>query len=290
MYCQNCGREIDDTAKFCPYCGSEQKRASGQGDQSGNSSQGKRPWPRRVFIGLAAVSIVVVGLLAVRALPGKNADVPNEAVAVESAVETSQSELNSETPVPTTEAQIPEDGWNTVDGKRYYYQDGEKYVDLQEIDGALYYFDKNGVMAAGEDVRYGSTTLHTGSDGSIEAFTFSVMYGDWSEESYHFGNGGSSSVLEFSSEVTDCDSFRFCLEASGMYGAKVNGTWKIYIRHNGQWEYVQDIDYTQPKGYFDIKLDGPKTFDAITAHPTVEGNASYTSAFYLRNVHCVIPY
>lgn len=286
MYCQNCGRKIDDTAKFCPYCGSEQKRAPGQENQSGNNVEGKNPWPRGVFIGLAVIAIVVVGLFAVcAALDGD--DMPVATEPRESQIETTPP---TEAPVPTTETQIPEDGWKTVDGKRYYYQDGEKYVGVQEIDGALYYFDKNGVMAVGQNVRYGSTTFHTSSDGSIEAFTFSVMYGDWAEESYRFGNGGSSSVLEFSSEIMNCDSFRFCLEASGMYGAKVNGTWKIYIRHNGQWKFVQDIDYTQPKGYFDIKLDEPKTFDAITAHPTVEGNASYTSSFYLQNVHCVIPY
>lgn len=288
MYCQNCGREIDDTAKFCPYCGLEQKRTTGRGNQSGNTGGGKDPWPRRVFIGLAA--IVIVGLLVVCALPGKDArNSLQGTVAAEAAAETSQSELYSEAPVQT-ETQIPEDGWQTVDGKRYYFQDGEKYVDVQEIDGELYYFDRDGVLAVKRDVSYGNATLHAGPGGRIEAITFGIMYGDWAEESYRFGNGGSSSVLEFSDGLVNCDSFRFCLEASGLYGARVDGTWKIYIRHDGEWEYVQDIDYTQPKGYFDIELDEPKTFDAITAYPTVQGNASYSPSFYLRNVHCVIPY
>ena len=26
MYCYNCGKEIAETVKFCPYCGAEQKR------------------------------------------------------------------------------------------------------------------------------------------------------------------------------------------------------------------------------------------------------------------------
>ena len=26
MYCYNCGKEIAETVKFCPYCGAEQKQ------------------------------------------------------------------------------------------------------------------------------------------------------------------------------------------------------------------------------------------------------------------------
>ena len=105
---------------------------------------------------------------------------------------------------------------------------------------------------------------------------------------YHYGNNGRSSVLELSFEVEDCDSFRFYLEAGGLHGAKVNGKWKIYVRHNGNWEFVQDINYTEPNGYFDIKLDGYKNFDAITACPMVQGNATYSAVFSLQNVHCVL--
>ena len=87
MYCQNCGRKIDDTAKFCPYCGSEQKRAPGQENQSGNNGEGKNPWPRGVFIGLAVIAIVVVGLFAVcAALDGD--DMPVATVPKESQIET----------------------------------------------------------------------------------------------------------------------------------------------------------------------------------------------------------
>lgn len=289
MYCQNCGREIDDTAKFCPYCGSEQKRAPGQGNQPGNSSQGKSPWPRRVFVGLAVIAIVFVGVFAIRTGFDKDDDQKHleEPVTAETKSPRTETTLSTEKPVPT-ESQILKDGWNTVDGKRYYVQDGEKYVDLQEIDGKIYYFDDDGVLAVNEDVSYNGSILHAGRGGQLEAITFGVRYGEWAEESYHLGDGGTSSILEFSSEVADCDSFRFCLEAEGLHGARVNGTWKIYIRHNGKWEFVQDIDFTQPKGYFDIQFDEPKTFDAITAHPTVRGNASYSSLFYLQDVHCIL--
>lgn len=30
MYCYNCGKEIAETVKFCPYCGAEQKQPQQQ--------------------------------------------------------------------------------------------------------------------------------------------------------------------------------------------------------------------------------------------------------------------
>ena len=290
MYCHNCGKEIDDTVKFCPYCGSERKKLPQQDNPPGNKGGEKNPWPRRVFIGLAVIAIVVVGLFAVRAVLDTKVDTQKhleEPVATAPKDSKVKTTLPTEKPVPT-ESQILKDGWNTVDGKRYYIQDGEKYVDLQEIDGKIYYFDDDGVLAVNKDVSYSGSTLHAGRSGQLEGITFGVMYGGWAEEHYRLEDGGTSAILEFSGEVEDCDAFRFCLEAEGLHGSKVNGTWKIYIRHNGKWEFVQNIDYTQPEGYFDIKFDEPKTFDAITAHPTVRGNASYSSLFYLQNVHCII--
>jgi len=193
----------------------------------------------------------------------------------------------TEPPAPT-ETEALTDGWHTINGKRYYIQDGEKYVDLQEIDNALYYFDEDGALAENEDVDYYGTTLHAGRDGIIGGITYDEIWGNWSDERYSFGNGGHSSIIEFNSEIENCDSFQFCLEAGGLHGAKVNGTWKIYIRCNGNWEFAQDINYTEPNGYFDIKLDGYKNFDAITACPMVQGNATYSAVFYLQNVHCVL--
>ncbi|MGM9549207.1 MAG: zinc-ribbon domain-containing protein [Faecousia sp.] len=297
MYCYNCGKEISETVNFCPYCGAEQRKKPHDKDLKGNHGGGNSPWLSRVFIGLAVIFLVIVGLLAVRAMLGKAVDAQNgleETAAAESAAEDTKSEdgLNSEeqrTDVPvTTESQIPEDGWHTVNGDRYYIRDGQKYVDIQEIDGELYYFDEDGVLAVNKDVRYGELILHSDRYGCIEGLTIEELFGTWAEEVYRFGNGGSSSVLELSTEVENCDSFRFCLEATGLHGARVNGTWKIYIRHAGKWEFVQNIDYTQPKGNFDIEFEMPKTFDAITAYPTVQGNASYSSLFYLQNVHCII--
>ena len=286
MYWYHCGKEIPESVKFCPYCGAEQD----QPKEPGNRGGGRNIWRilRRVIIAVIVVPLVILGLLVVFATIHEARNIPESTVPAESVAGDSQSPGNptSEAPVPT-ENQIPEDGWHTENGERYYICDGQRYVDLQEIDGELYYFDEAGVLAVNQDVRYGELILHSDRYGCIEGMTIEELFGTWAEKPYRFGNGGSSSVLELSTEVENCDSFRFCLEANGLHGARVNGTWKIYIGHDGKWEFVQNIDYTEPKAYFDINFEEPKTFDAITAHPTVEGNASYSSLFYLRNVHCI---
>lgn len=282
MYCYHCGKEIPESAKYCPYCGTEQDKPKNPGNHDG----GRNIWRalRRVIIALIVVPLVILGLPVVFTMFHEAQNTPEPTVPAESAAGDSQSQSNP--PVPT-ESQIPEDGWHTENGKRYYIRDGQKYVDIQEIDGELYYFDEDGVLAVNRDVDYGSVFLHANRKGCLEGMTIKELFGTWAEKPYRFGNGGTSSILELAIEVENCDSFRFCLEASGKYGAKENGRWKIYIRHNGKWEFVQNIDYKEPKGYFDIVLEEPKTFDAITAYPTVEGNASYDSLFYLQNVHCI---
>lgn len=189
-------------------------------------------------------------------------------------------------PAPTTEATAPPNGWQEFNGDSYYFEDGLKYVGLHDISGELYYFDDNGVLVTNREVPYESVVLDVGYDGQVEAVTYEAVYGTWAEKSYRFGNGGSSSILELSSEVENCDSFQFYLESHGERGAKVNGNWKVYIRCNGQWEFVEKVYYSEPSGCFTFTFSTPKTFDAITAHPTVQGNASYSSLFYLKNVHC----
>ena len=67
---------------------------------------------------------------------------------------------------------------------------------------------------------YYGATLHAGRDGIIEGITIDEIGGEWSDEYYHYGNNGRSSVLELSFEVEGCDSFRFYLEAGGLHGAK----------------------------------------------------------------------
>lgn len=116
--------------------------------------------------------------------------------------------------------------------------------------------------------------------------TYDFLDAKWSDDSYHYGNGGRSAILEFTSTVKNCRSFTFYLEVEGNYGAHFNGTWKIFIRSHGKWEHVTDINFQEPDGYFDITLSSYKDFDAITAYPTIQGNASYSVYFNIYDVHC----
>lgn len=47
------------------------------------------------------------------------------------------------------QAQSEKAGWQIEKGATYYYKNGAKATGLQEIDGACYYFDRNGVMQTG---------------------------------------------------------------------------------------------------------------------------------------------
>lgn len=44
MYCYNCGKEIAETVKFCPYCGAEQK----QPQQPVQQPQQQEPQPQPI--------------------------------------------------------------------------------------------------------------------------------------------------------------------------------------------------------------------------------------------------
>lgn len=284
MYCYKCGKEISETVKFCPYCGTEQGE-SHQHQNQGKKDSGKKNVGaiiRKILLILIIIPLAIFGLLVLFALIGDDED--DETI---SATEKVVSDI-SEVQQPDAEPEIPEDGWLTVDGDRYYFEDGLKYVELHEIDNELYYFDEDGVLVVNDEVRYESVTLEAGKDGKIDAITYDAIYGEWAEEDYRFGNGGSSSILKLSKKVENCDTCTFYLESHGQRGAKVNGNWKVYIRCNGQWEFVKKINYSEPNGSFTLVFDSPKTFDAITAHPTVQGNATYSSLFYLEDVHCLL--
>ena len=48
MYCYNCGKEIAETVKFCPYCGAEQKQPQQpvqQPQQQEGDGGGREPFP-----------------------------------------------------------------------------------------------------------------------------------------------------------------------------------------------------------------------------------------------------
>lgn len=272
MYCHNCGHELSEHGKFCPNCGTQRVSASQQQSNSRDTRDKHRNQTTvsRKSIVKILVSVIVVALFISFAGPDDDDDV-RDSIVYEST---------------ETTAYIPDNGWYTENGKRYYFQDGAMYVDLQEIDGDYYYFYEDGTLAVNTDVDYEICIFKANRDGKINRMIFEKIGGEWSEEKYHFGYNGRSSILELSIPVYDCTSMSFYLEANGEHGAKVNGKWKIYVRSNGKWEFLQEINYTEPKGSFDIIFAEAKSFDAITAYPTVQGNASYSSFFYPQNVEC----
>lgn len=290
MYCHKCGHELPDQGNFCPNCGtqriSEAQTRTNAYEEPGRN--GDKITIRKKTI--AAVLIAVIAAVLLFAFAGKG-DGEEERVSAGKEPTTTTAAAEEE-PEPTeyeaaaTTAYIPEDGWYTEDGKQYYFQDGLMYVDIQEIDGEYYYFHEDGALAVNSSVDYDGLIFKTNGDGTIDRVVFEELGGAWSDEKYRFGNGGSSSILEMTIPVEDCTSMSFYLEANGEHGAKVNGTWKIYVRSNGKWKFLQEINYMEPSGSFDLEFDGTLSFDAITAHPTVQGNASYSSFFYLQDVDC----
>lgn len=281
MYCHNCGQEQSDQHKFCANCGAELKFVS-QPQPPRNNDTHTKPGAGEVLGKAFVISLVSVfvffGLLIV--LVSFSGDSDEQSIPTETHVNASNEEL------PSTASLIPDNGWYTENGKRYYFQDGAMYVDVQEIDGEYYYFHEDGTLAVNTDVDYDGWIFKINRDGIITRVIFDKIGGEWSEEKYRFGSSGSSSILELAIPIEECTSMTFYLEANGERGAKVNGKWKIYVRNNGKWKFVQEINYTEPNGSFDIKFDEPMSFDAITAYPTVQGNASYSSFFYLQNADC----
>ena len=85
------------------------------------------------------------------------------------------------------------DGWHTVEGKTYYYQNGEPVTSkVLEIEGKLYFFDQDGVMAKGGRFNtFGPMTVDGGwycarEDGSL-------LRSEWYLESgnrYYYGDDG----------------------------------------------------------------------------------------------------
>lgn len=288
MYCHNCGREQPDQHKFCANCGTELKFVS-QPQPPSNNDEHAKPGAGEVLGKAFVISLVSVfiffGLLI--ALVAFSGDSDEEIIPAETgAIQADNHANSSDEELPRTDALIPDNGWHTENGKRYYFQDGAMYVDVQEIDGEYYYFHEDGTLAVNSDVDYDGWIFKTDRDGIITRVVFDKIGGEWSEEKYRFGGSGSSSILELAIPIEECTSMTFYLEANGERGAKVNGKWKIYVRNNGKWNFLQEINYSEPRGSFDLKFDEPVSFDAITAYPTVQGNASYSSFFYPQNVDC----
>jgi len=277
MYCKECGKQIPEDAKFCPACGANQQQKE------------KQPKSKGFLMGVIACAIVV---FVASSLFGGDKEAPvKEQVAEKPTVSASVQVTTPVTEAPTTQAPTeevvapPTSGWYDEGGKRYYYENGIKVTGLQEISNQVYYFYDDGVLATDSQVEVNGNTLYIENGGRVDGVELAYVSGDWADKKYRFGNGGSSSVLELEMDIENCTRMDFYLEANGLRGARVNGTWKVYIRSNGSWIFAKSIDYSEPSGTFTIKFDTPTDFDAITAYPTVQGNASYSSGFMLANVY-----
>lgn len=277
MYCRYCGTSLPDNAKFCTNCGAAQDGGTGE------THFKKSKVPIVILIALAVlvvalVAVVLAILAGIGNAPAQQDDparsLPTDAPAITT--------ISTSAPAPT----LPQDGWYTSDGNRYYYHDGTALTGLQDLDGTVYYFYEDGTLATDTTIDFEEGSLEFDSQGRLAGYTLATVSGAWSSESFRFGHSGKATILELDTQVEDCRSMTLYLEASGLRGAKVNGQWKLHIRSHGTWEYVQDISFTQPDGSYSIRFSTPKDFDAITVYPTVQGNASYNVYYGLFDLYC----
>lgn len=74
MYCSHCGKQIDDDARFCPYCGTGVTPVMPAGAEGGREAHsgarkthaGVKNKPKKVLIGIAAAcaaAVIVLGLM-----------------------------------------------------------------------------------------------------------------------------------------------------------------------------------------------------------------------------------
>ncbi|MBQ9561943.1 MAG: N-acetylmuramoyl-L-alanine amidase family protein [Lachnospiraceae bacterium] len=77
-----------------------------------------------------------------------------------------------------------EDGWQKVDGKWYYYEDGKAVIGWKKVSGKWYYFDSEGIMLTGWQKIGGKWYRFTGNGDMITGWK--QISGIW----YHFGSSG----------------------------------------------------------------------------------------------------
>ena len=178
----------------------------------------------------------------------------------------------------------PEDGWYEEDGRRYYYSQGEPLKGWWDVDNVSYYFDEDGVMARDTKKTVEGNTYSFDSQGQVTEICWGVLYGTGSEDVYRHGNGGTASCMEFGNLVENCTSLEFVVEAEGKYGANVEGNWDLVLKINGVWQQPRRFSVQGNTGSIQVNFDSPTTVEAAAAYPKIQGNASYSSIYELRNV------
>ena len=72
-------------------------------------------------------------------------------------------------PASAFAADAPAKGWHTVDGKKFYYQNGKALTGKQKVGKHYYFFSKSGVMKKGT-VKDGTNTYYLNTKGQMEAY------------------------------------------------------------------------------------------------------------------------
>ncbi len=113
--------------------------------------------PLMILAPCLALVLAVLLLIPVFRGGGDRAPAPTAAPFAAPAPETLPTDPPEAIPVELAEPEERNDGWQTVDGKRFFVlEDGSYAVGLQEIDGRLYYFNQHGekARALGIDVSF----------------------------------------------------------------------------------------------------------------------------------------
>lgn len=85
MYCYNCGKEIDNEAKYCKYCGSQtNKEAQENSKEDINTQTIKKENNKNIVIGI--VTVVCIGILYYLAFSPVKFDIPIMGVSLEATV------------------------------------------------------------------------------------------------------------------------------------------------------------------------------------------------------------
>lgn len=99
------------------------------------------------LMGLIAILVLLLAVAIVVALclppQQETQPVPSESESTEA----SETQGPTETQPPAT--QVTLEGWQDIDGKRYYYEDGTPHTGWLTLDGTNYYFQTDGTMARG---------------------------------------------------------------------------------------------------------------------------------------------
>lgn len=263
MYCGKCGRQLPEDARFCTFCGAE---------LNGKSEK------KKTGIIVALVAAVLI-LCAARLIFGseREAPQPEDTIARQPAV----------TVAPETEEAVIPDGWYEEDGKTYYLEDGQYYAGLWNIDGEYYFFDDDGVLqrntTAEDDDGF---KVAVNGSGKVTKICYPQIYGQWAAKGYSHGNNGKSSVMEYTTPIEGCSSLDLYVEAEGNYGSNMDGNWRVVFKINGTWKEITSFSYSGSSTTTHIEFPSPVNIEAITAYPTKQGNASYSSYYELKNVWC----